>query len=72
MKTNNTKNNVKDIYECINNWDIKKEIKNKFDIEIGVSYYDGLPTNLKDADELDESEVFSDDEYLSVHDDANL
>lgn len=49
-----------------------EEIKNKFDIEIGVSYYDGLPTNLKDADDLDESEVYSDDESLSVHDDADL
>lgn len=29
LKTNNTKNSVKDIYDCINNWKIKKEIKNK-------------------------------------------
>jgi len=29
LKTNNIKNSVKDIYDCINNWKLKKEIKNK-------------------------------------------
>ena len=43
------------------------EIKEKFDIDIKVSYYDGLPTNMKD-----ESEVYSDDESLSIYDDASL
>lgn len=29
LKTNNTKNEVNDIYQCLNEWEIEKEIKNK-------------------------------------------
>lgn len=35
-----------------------EQIKNKFDIDIKVSYYDGLPTNMQEAEEYTESEVF--------------
>lgn len=35
-----------------------EQIKNKFDIDIKVSYYDGLPTNMQEAEDYTESEVF--------------
>lgn len=34
-----------------------EQIKEKFDIDIKVSYYDGLPTNMKEAEDYTESEV---------------
>ena len=35
-----------------------EQIKEKFDIDIKVSYYDGLPTNMKEVEDYTESEVF--------------
>lgn len=35
-----------------------EQIKEKFDIDIKVSYYDGLPTNMQEAEDYTESEVF--------------
>lgn len=35
-----------------------EQIKEKFDIDIKVSYYDGLPTNMKEVEDYSESEVF--------------
>lgn len=37
-----------------------EQIKNKFEIDIKVSYYDGLPTNMQEAEEYTESEVIQD------------
>lgn len=37
-----------------------EQIKEKFNIDIKVSYYDGLPTNMKEAEDYTESEVFED------------
>lgn len=34
-----------------------EQIKEKFDIDIKVSYYDGLPTNMKEVEDYTESEV---------------
>ena len=34
-----------------------EQIKEKFNIDIKVSYYDGLPTNMKEAEDYTESEV---------------
>ena len=34
-----------------------EQIKQKFNIDIKVSYYDGLPTNMKEAEDYTESEV---------------
>ena len=45
------------------------EIKEKFGVDIIVSYYDGLPTNMEKEDEENESEVLGDE---SVYDDTNL
>ena len=35
-----------------------EQIKDKFGIDIKVSYYDGLPTNMQEAEDYTESEVF--------------
>lgn len=35
-----------------------EQIKEKFGIDIKVSYYDGLPTNMKEVEDYTESEVF--------------
>lgn len=42
-----------------------EQIKEKFNIDIKVSYYDGLPTNMKEAEEYTESEVFENDTNVS-------
>ena len=47
-----------------------EQIKEKFDIDIKVSYYDGLPTNMKEIE--NESEVQENDESISIYDDANI
>ena len=47
-----------------------EQIKEKFDIDIKVSYYDGLPTNMKENE--NESEVQENDESISIYDDANI
>lgn len=36
-----------------------EQIKDKFDIDIKVSYYDGLPTNMQEAEDYRESEVLN-------------
>ena len=46
-----------------------EQIKEKFDIDIKVSYYDGLPTNMKEIE--NESEV-QENESISIYDDANI
>lgn len=35
-----------------------EQIKDKFGVDIKVSYYDGLPTNMKEVEDYTESEVF--------------
>ena len=47
-----------------------EQIKEKFDIDIKVSYYDGLPTNMKEIE--NESEVQENNESISIYDDANI
>lgn len=42
-----------------------EQIKQKFDIDIKVSYYDGLPTNMKEVEDYTESEVFENDSNVS-------
>ena len=42
-----------------------EQIKEKFDIDIKVSYYDGLPTNMKEVEDYTESEVYENDSNVS-------
>ena len=42
-----------------------EQIKDKFGVDIKVSYYDGLPTNMKEAEDYTESEVFENDSNVS-------
>lgn len=50
--------------------DAFKKIKEKFDVEVTVSYYDGLPTNLRMPDY---EEIESDgDDYVSLDDISNI
>ena len=44
------------------------EIKDKFGVDIIVSYYDGLPTNME-KEEIEESEVLDDE---SISNDTNV
>ncbi len=42
-----------------------EQIKDKFGVDIKVSYYDGLPTNMKEVEDYTESEVFENDSNVS-------